>query len=738
MVQASTAKAATTATTALPDLALKDSPATKASKAAPEKSFDQHLDDNEAPKSVAKKATATSAKTQEPPRKEAPKLDSRSDAPVDKPSRSQEQSAPKKADAQNAVNDKSAAKAQPQKAEKPDVREKQKTAPTDDVDATQAAESTAKSAGKKSTAPEDPELVKLLSGKLGEIDPSKIPSIVMGSQFISMAMTSENLQGFYLQQQPSEDLVEALNLNPSWTAKKLNGMPLPQTISPQDLFNKLGLDAQSVFAELTTLKGHLETDGLQAYVQRAVAYQQKTGKPLLNDRATLFAAQDPNAANQNIVPVPTEKQPNLHDTKFSSTPKTLPGAAGRNGFAEDKSDATSGSALNLAAGLAATANQSASFAAQDNQGLFASNGKIPLDAIRNPALENIPIFRPGSIELTKQDPFAALGKEMAPGQIFRFDPKELDLHAEEVLLPGSSEANKLAVPTMPDMRGLTPAKNPTPNFAFQAPAATPHAAEELSDRDSIKELAKALEPRSLDAAPTSAAITQFTNNNGFAADPSRPDPNVNAIPAARDLPRDSSSNSSDRDRDNNNDNTGPKTNNMHFIPKTEQHGSRQVDGPSSFQQVLKQERPNVTGPLIERAQLLVNDGGGSMRLDLGSSELGSLDIAVKVNQDTIDLRIVASSDSVRDQISQDLQNLRDSLMRQNLNLRQVEVSLSSGQQWSHNSPNNQSNGRSYEEIKEIADVTGTKSTRQAYRSQQTTHGVTPFNPQHQGKIQVLA
>ena len=79
--------------------------------------------------------------------------------------------------------------------------------------------------------------------------------------------------------------------------------------------------------------------------------------------------------------------------------------------------------------------------------------------------------------------------------------------------------------------------------------------------------------------------------------------------------------------------------------------------------------------VIEKAEMMVKDGGGSVKIDLGTNGMGSLDLAIDVNNNKIDVRIVTASDQVKDIIVADLNKLKDSLQMLNLDLGQVEVGL---------------------------------------------------------------
>ena len=105
-----------------------------------------------------------------------------------------------------------------------------------------------------------------------------------------------------------------------------------------------------------------------------------------------------------------------------------------------------------------------------------------------------------------------------------------------------------------------------------------------------------------------------------------------------------------------------------------------VDGPSGQPLALADEnRAEILQKLVDKAQMVVKEGGGSVRIDLGSPEMGRLELAVNLNQDRVDLRIVTASEHIRDMLSREMPKLRESLAVQNLNLGSVEVGVGGGQ-----------------------------------------------------------
>ena len=95
-------------------------------------------------------------------------------------------------------------------------------------------------------------------------------------------------------------------------------------------------------------------------------------------------------------------------------------------------------------------------------------------------------------------------------------------------------------------------------------------------------------------------------------------------------------------------------------------------------QQLKEMRQTI----LDRAHILVTNGGGSMKVGIGTPELGHLDLAIQVHDKNLELKITAATDRAREMLSQELPQLRQALLNQSLDLKTVQVGVASDQQWS--------------------------------------------------------
>lgn len=110
--------------------------------------------------------------------------------------------------------------------------------------------------------------------------------------------------------------------------------------------------------------------------------------------------------------------------------------------------------------------------------------------------------------------------------------------------------------------------------------------------------------------------------------------------------------------------------------------------------INQNQRFELMQQVLDRASYLAGVGGGSVRLELGSRDLGTIELAVQLKDDKLDLRILTATDRSRDLVAQGLSGLNDMLGTQNLRLGQVDVGVQHRQQES--APNSSQSGWSFQ------------------------------------------
>jgi flagellar hook-length control protein FliK len=87
------------------------------------------------------------------------------------------------------------------------------------------------------------------------------------------------------------------------------------------------------------------------------------------------------------------------------------------------------------------------------------------------------------------------------------------------------------------------------------------------------------------------------------------------------------------------------------------------------------QRAELTQKVMDSANYLVREGAGSVKLDLSTTDLGSLQIAINLSDNKVDIKVFTESDPVREAMIADLSRLKDALQTQNVNLNQVQVGV---------------------------------------------------------------
>lgn len=143
--------------------------------------------------------------------------------------------------------------------------------------------------------------------------------------------------------------------------------------------------------------------------------------------------------------------------------------------------------------------------------------------------------------------------------------------------------------------------------------------------------------------------------------------------------------------------------------------------------------------VIEKVQMLVKDGGGQIKLDIGSGD-HKVELALDIQNDTVNLKILTASDQMKDLLASDLPKLREALGQQKLELNEVELGSQSRREWSNGSFDQGSFQRGFSEQRErLVEQPGTlvKSSSHSYKNIIADRSGY-IRPQHSGHIQVFA
>lgn len=582
--------------------------------------------------------------------------------------------------------------------------------------------------------------IALMTGKLDRLDPASIPSIVARTPFLQEAMAAPDIGQFMDVPMRLGDILRGLRINP----EQVNGLQpdsLNRMVSANDVVKALGLDAQQVRAELTALQNNLLVDGVSPYMVRAAALrgaQKKGGQrektPMdmadKGERAGKAASQkqakdDPTAlmmaagmaGQQAVATNPPVNAPTPKTTMNPKTPGGMP-------FGQAPIASAPAAGAGVAAGSRANSEM-----------LAMMEPVAPMAADRDVmnALSAKPTAAPKTAgTVAAVDPFATMGREMASG-------------ADVVTTAFAPES---------------------------APASQPSAAEVLRDQ-MMRQTKPAASPVDVStvASATSAAgvvdrtiapadpMTRFAPSNHGGDDLNRlvmettAPGSANARGAGRVTARGVAAVGAVATASGERDSTGPASDGVERRSEGESGESVMV-GPtahqskSEFAKHLEKNapaeqaapKPEMVRDVFDKAHMMVREGGGSMRVDL-PTPWGKVDVAVKVDNGNVQVRMLSDSPQVRDALNQDLSRLRDSLAGQNLSLGSVEVGVGGGNAWAQNfGQQGFEAGRNLEELREYQSATGNRVTsarRQASRAIERVTGGPRVMNRADGGIEVL-
>ncbi len=100
-----------------------------------------------------------------------------------------------------------------------------------------------------------------------------------------------------------------------------------------------------------------------------------------------------------------------------------------------------------------------------------------------------------------------------------------------------------------------------------------------------------------------------------------------------------------------------------------------MEKPDLASGMTSSQRAELTQKVMDSANYLVREGAGSVKLDLSTTDLGTLQIAINLSDNKVDIKVFTESDPVREAMIADLSRLKDALQTQNVNLNQVQVGV---------------------------------------------------------------
>lgn len=532
--------------------------------------------------------------------------------------------------------------------------------------------------------------IKLLTGKLKQLDPKKIPEIVTSNTFIQEAMGQKDLQGFMAKKALVRDFLADIGIDLSSVREELAVLEggASEAKSVSDILKEFGVDPSRVEVELKLLKDNLSTGGLNNYMVRAAALAvtsretstDQSGSSPLNRKETR-----PQEVAKQI------KQEAISERKVAQLPDHI--------------------------NLEDTANPLTTVQANESMAL-GKEGKIPPEEVSNPYEK---IYSEGQIVPSPdstRSPNEVFQKSIRQGQTLdtlSMESLEGTLQLEKQQALGDdvivAEANSLDLKKFAEKQdqsiGVERINFGSPEESFRelknqrvGQSIDVQQAVKIDSSESINlgtpkdaGLKKAFR---LDSALDVMRLDSISSNarQEFSSD-TKADAKVSLI---QDIKTNSVSDPGDSEQSG--ESNGDSSFNEMFGGDTESRNIASIDQQGS--QFKLESHPTkheglknqAVRTLNERALSLMEQGGGSIRVDLSSAELGEVDMVLRISDDKLDLKILTGSEAAKDLLVSKMTQLRDNLANQQVDLKQVEVGVShSNHSFSQNFGDNAQNMR---------------------------------------------
>lgn len=533
-------------------------------------------------------------------------------------------------------------------------------------------------------------ILAFITGRLDKLEPDTLPALLADSQLIKQVLGSGDVAKFMESPQSINDIANLLELDQGLLSKAArDGLNPSDLVKPKEFIKALGIDPGQVTSELTLLQQKLPVDGVAPYIDRARALAAvKTKSELIPSTAEMPTTKAGQKRIQQATP---------------SLDSTVPSQAS----AEPASHVDSGLASMLVSGAVAQA----------------SGASLP--ATKTAAFDSVSansdIIKSGAMKTVSLETASLSSPSISDGSPIMTLVKNLDSHAITSEHPDQPLSDAFRSGINPMAVGIGPSLNTDnvstlssdepvisePDLQLFVSQADPFAmsSSEIDQRSStiIEFAGNGLQARSLEEilldrnvnlsiqnkqthqvkdesneitliASDVTDIEQMKTPNLELADmteASTPlaDSSVGvSLASAEKIFRDGGSSFSERGQENLSD----------VAASMEPKVSSNKDSSVSFSSKLtaptaNQPRETLAQRILGQAEVMFKNGGGSMRMDVEAPGIGKVDVAINLNNNQLDVRIITASDQARDIITREVAGLRDGLTQQGLNLRGLEV-----------------------------------------------------------------
>ena len=578
-------------------------------------------------------------------------------------------------------------KTKPEASEPTKARRAEKAAANNNKDKTNAA---------VNTVP----ILAFLTGHVEKIQPQSIPQLVAGNSFVRDALTGD-VESLMNTPQKMEKLFEDLEIPDLVREQAMAmGLDMSQPVTPKDFLKSIGVDPNQVYSELQNLKNALPVDGFQKYMQRSAVLRgsevpnmhtaanaeiqqspldidsmafQKGASQLQQVPNAVMATEAKTLASANILRqgssptlMPQSAVAPAHQAPSSQLgmPPSVDGLNNANGLSSQPSQMLNGGQFLQNHNKAATGDTALSFGEQtDVQRVFdvaqahkSNAGRVSLEdlarVIGPSAGESGQTYQLGAASgeqvsigkfevNTNANPQGNLVATQQPLEIGKLD-NQLNQLSPDVAAADAQMKQALKAGSERFERTLT------------QPAGLGQVGQNQSNLNLLKTKVNAddLQVSNLASFVESETLSkEFEGDKEFSGDQGAQ--NFRGF-----------------------DNT------ISQLSQARAESSASVSGKTFDVGGAKPVQDNIqlVQEIMDKATALIQKGGGSMKLNMNSQDLGRIDLAVQLSDNRVDLKILTQSDKVRDLIAADIAGLRENLGVQNIQLGNVDVGVGERQQ----------------------------------------------------------
>jgi flagellar hook-length control protein FliK len=546
-----------------------------------------------------------------------------------------------------------------------------------------------------------------ITGRLDKITPDALASVITDSSLIRQAVSSGDIDEFMQTPLTISDLGKLFEVDQGILNKAaMNGLDAADIVTPKDFINAIGLDVGRISAELTQLQQRLPVDGIKAYIERAkaMAAAQENAAETLQTTGIQNVGDSVNSAAMASM----DQRPILEDLSsqshrgdqagsqlhgiFSDNISTQAAYSGMIQSNQPQSTQKSNDVLltkdvrlhSVNNNRADDLSESLSAIAIGSGNSFISQASMPPTELIDPAagalsqigsgddatLRLLDVTSPDShlvaddvglyginFELmngpSSTDPFVDIGQLIDPSQSTKIE------FGGDGLTQRTLE--ELLIDHQLDQNIFDNAKNKSIHENISTLISDPQSPinndfQTIQLNQNQVRLENALASSSLQSASRGFTSDGMLQDHGSSSGGESPMPGQSIeLGSAFSTTQAAKLNTQDAFVNR------LATNDASLSPK---------DG--------------LAGKILSHAQMMLKDGGGSMRINVEAPGMGHVDVAINLINNQLDVRIITASEQARDMISREVTGLRDGLGQQGISLRGLEIGKageSSGRQF---------------------------------------------------------